>query len=147
MIKEKPHRTPGHGTGHIPGHSTGHTPGHGTGHQTTAGPRPGLERRATREEREAHIRDVVDAAPPSPSPPPPPSPSPSQEDRERTAPPLPERDKRVRHVPQEAFRAEDAGPCEHRVPDPGDCPRCRLADEDVAHLVVLLRCLRRSAAC
>ncbi|MPY55007.1 hypothetical protein [Streptomyces acidicola] len=134
MIKEKPHRSPGHGTGHIPGH--------GTGHQTTAVPRTGLERRATPEEREAHIRDVVDAAPPSPPPP-----SPSQEDRERTVPPLPERDKRVRHAPQEAFRAEDAAPCEHRVPDPGDCPRCRLADEDVAHLVVLLRCLRRSAAC
>ncbi|MEV6589750.1 hypothetical protein [Streptomyces acidicola] len=141
MIKEKPHRSPGHSTGHTPGHDTGHIPGHGTGHQTTAVPRPGLERRAAREEREAHIRDVVDAAPPSPSQ------SQSQEDRERTVPPLPERDKRVRHAPQESFRAEGAAPCEHRVPDPGDCPRCRLADEDVAHLVVLLRCLRRSAAC
>ncbi|GGZ81684.1 hypothetical protein [Streptomyces bluensis] len=73
-------------------------------------------------------------------------PQPSQEDGERTVPPLPERDKRVRRTPQEASRAGDAAPCEHRAPDPGDCPRCRLADEDVAHLVVLLRCLRRSAA-
>lgn len=74
-----------------------------------------------------------------------------------TAKPLPGRERRVApeerearertcRAPEEAFRAGNAAPCEHQAPDPDDCPRCRLADEEVAHLVVLLRCLRRSAA-
>ncbi|MFJ9377754.1 hypothetical protein [Streptomyces sp. NPDC101455] len=39
----------------------------------------------------------------------------------------------------EAFEAGFKAPCEHLVPDPNDCPRCRLTEAEIRRLVVLLR--------
>lgn len=40
---------------------------------------------------------------------------------------------------EEAFQAGWDAPCEHGVPNPVDCPRCRLTPEEIAVLVVLHR--------
>lgn len=39
----------------------------------------------------------------------------------------------------EAFDAGFEAPCEHRVPDPNDCPECRLTGDEIRRLAVLLR--------
>lgn len=46
---------------------------------------------------------------------------------------------RVCLTPDEAFEAGFAEPCEHNVPDPEDCSRCRLTSAEVHRLVVLLQ--------
>ncbi|MGW6292425.1 hypothetical protein [Streptomyces sp. NPDC055058] len=43
------------------------------------------------------------------------------------------------HTPVEAFQAGYDEPCEHGVPDPADCPGCRLTDSEIARLAVLHR--------
>lgn len=82
-----------------------------------AAPLPVRERRGAPEERATRIRAVADSGP-------------------------------NHQTPDEAFRAgyAAAAPCEHEVHDPTDCPRCPLTDAEIAHLGVLLRGLRRSAA-
>lgn len=42
-------------------------------------------------------------------------------------------------TPDEAFEAGFSEPCEHRVPDPNDCPKCRLSEAEIRRLAVLLR--------
>lgn len=42
-------------------------------------------------------------------------------------------------TPEEAFEAGFAEPCEHQVPDPSDCPKCRLTEAEIRRLAVLLR--------
>ena len=39
----------------------------------------------------------------------------------------------------QAFEAGFSEACEHNVPDPVDCPRCRLTDAEIGRLVVLLQ--------
>ncbi|MET9089652.1 hypothetical protein ABZX77_48680 [Streptomyces sp. NPDC004237] len=39
----------------------------------------------------------------------------------------------------EAFTAGFEEPCEHRVPNPNDCSRCRLSEAEVRRLAVLVR--------
>jgi hypothetical protein len=39
----------------------------------------------------------------------------------------------------ESFQAGWEAPCEHGVPDPNRCPRCRLTDEEIRRLAVLHR--------
>jgi hypothetical protein len=39
----------------------------------------------------------------------------------------------------EAFEAGFTAPCEHGVPLPRDCPRCRLTDAEISRLAVLHR--------
>lgn len=39
----------------------------------------------------------------------------------------------------EAFEAGFEEPCEHQVPNPNDCPACRLSAAEIRRLVVLLR--------
>lgn len=46
---------------------------------------------------------------------------------------------RICRTAEEAFQAGFEAPCEHLVPDPNDCPRCRLTDDEVARLAVLHR--------
>ncbi|NEB00590.1 hypothetical protein [Streptomyces sp. SID13726] len=38
-----------------------------------------------------------------------------------------------------AFLAGFEEPCEHLVPDPNDCPKCRLTEAEIRRLAVLLR--------
>lgn len=40
---------------------------------------------------------------------------------------------------QEAFEAGFQEACEHRVPDPNDCPACRLSEAEIRRLAVLLQ--------
>lgn len=40
---------------------------------------------------------------------------------------------------QAAFEAGFEEACEHRVPDPNDCPDCRLSEAEIRRLAVLLR--------
>ena len=40
---------------------------------------------------------------------------------------------------EQAFDAGFAEPCEHLVPNPNDCSRCRLTDAEIGRLVVLLQ--------
>lgn len=46
---------------------------------------------------------------------------------------------RICHSPQAAFEAGFAEACEHRVPDPTTCPKCRLTEAEIRRLAVLLR--------
>ncbi|WP_329597793.1 hypothetical protein OIE43_18970 [Streptomyces pseudovenezuelae] len=46
---------------------------------------------------------------------------------------------RICLTPEEAFEAGFEEPCEHLVPDPSDCPSCRLTEAEIRRLVVLLR--------
>lgn len=46
---------------------------------------------------------------------------------------------RICRTPDEAFEAGFEEPCEHQVPDPEDCPKCRLTEAEIGRLVVLLR--------
>lgn len=39
----------------------------------------------------------------------------------------------------EAFEAGFNEPCAHDVPDPEDCPGCRLTDTEIGRLAVLLQ--------
>ncbi|MFI2437443.1 hypothetical protein [Streptomyces sp. NPDC018693] len=39
----------------------------------------------------------------------------------------------------EAFEAGFEEPCQHLVPDPNDCPDCRLSAAEIRRLAVLLR--------
>ncbi|MFI1030775.1 hypothetical protein [Streptomyces sp. NPDC020951] len=41
--------------------------------------------------------------------------------------------------PEEAFEAGFEEPCEHLVPNPADCPDCRLTAAEISRLSVLLR--------
>ncbi|MFM9645676.1 hypothetical protein ACKI1S_05945 [Streptomyces galilaeus] len=41
--------------------------------------------------------------------------------------------------PDEAFEAGFEAPCEHLVPNPNDCPECRLSGAEIRRLAVLLR--------
>lgn len=46
-------------------------------------------------------------------------------------------------TPEEAFQAGWDAPCEHGVPDPVDCPGCRLKPEEITRIAILFRpCLR-----
>lgn len=38
---------------------------------------------------------------------------------------------------EEAFQQGYDEPCEHGVPDPNDCPKCRLTPEEITRLAVL----------
>lgn len=42
-------------------------------------------------------------------------------------------------TPDQAFEAGFSEPCEHLVPDPNDCPQCRLTEAEIRRLAVLLR--------
>jgi hypothetical protein len=42
-------------------------------------------------------------------------------------------------TPDEAFEAGFNEPCQHGIPDPEDCQRCRLTDAEICRLVVLLQ--------
>ncbi|MCM2424252.1 hypothetical protein, partial [Streptomyces sp. RKAG293] len=44
------------------------------------------------------------------------------------------------------FWAGYNAPCEHGVPNPVDCPDCRLAPEEIEHLVAMHRPYLRLAA-
>ncbi|MFE3855265.1 hypothetical protein ACFXPN_29555 [Streptomyces griseorubiginosus] len=46
---------------------------------------------------------------------------------------------RICLTPQQAFEAGFEEPCEHQVPDPNDCPTCRLTGAEIRRLAVLLR--------
>ncbi|MFJ4551018.1 hypothetical protein ACIP4X_17625 [Streptomyces sp. NPDC088817] len=46
---------------------------------------------------------------------------------------------RICRTAADAFQAGWDAPCEHKVPDPGDCPDCALTDTEIAQLAVLLR--------
>lgn len=46
---------------------------------------------------------------------------------------------RICRTADEAFQAGFEEPCEHQVPDPEDCPQCRLTEAEIGRLVVLLR--------
>lgn len=46
---------------------------------------------------------------------------------------------RVCLTPDQAFDAGFAEPCEHNVPDPEDCSRCRLTITEIQRLSVLFR--------
>ncbi|MFJ8140618.1 hypothetical protein [Streptomyces sp. NPDC096013] len=39
----------------------------------------------------------------------------------------------------EAFQAGFEEPCQHLVPDPNDCPKCRLTEAEIRRVAVLLR--------
>ncbi|MEV6544431.1 hypothetical protein [Streptomyces sp. NPDC051665] len=39
----------------------------------------------------------------------------------------------------QAFEAGFEEPCQHLVPDPNDCPDCRLTEAEIRRLAVLLR--------
>lgn len=54
--------------------------------------------------------------------------------------------RRICRTPQEAFEAGFNAPCEHLVPDPNDCPRCRLTEAEIRRLAVLLRRRPQTAA-
>lgn len=41
-------------------------------------------------------------------------------------------------TPEEAFQAGWDAPCEHGIPDPTECPECRLTPEEITRLAVLL---------
>lgn len=41
-------------------------------------------------------------------------------------------------TPEQAFAVGFEEPCEHLVPDPNDCPKCRLSVSEIRRLVVLL---------
>lgn len=45
----------------------------------------------------------------------------------------------VCQTPEEAFRLGFEEPCAHGLPDPDDCPNCRLTDAEIGRLVVLLK--------
>lgn len=45
---------------------------------------------------------------------------------------------RICRTAADAFQAGWDAPCEHHIPDPGDCPECALTDAEIAQLVVLL---------
>ena len=42
-------------------------------------------------------------------------------------------------TPDQAFQAGYDEPCVHQVPNPSDCPDCRLTDDEIARLAVLNR--------
>lgn len=42
-------------------------------------------------------------------------------------------------TPEEAFRAGWEAPCEHGVQNPGDCSGCRLTQEEIARIALLMR--------
>jgi hypothetical protein len=42
-------------------------------------------------------------------------------------------------TPEEAFQAGWDAPCEHGVPNPVDCPGCRLTPEEIRLLVAMHR--------
>jgi hypothetical protein len=46
---------------------------------------------------------------------------------------------------EEAFQAGWDAPCEHNVPNPVDCPGCRLTPEEAAALALLHRPYLQSA--
>ncbi len=46
---------------------------------------------------------------------------------------------RICLTPDEAFEAGFNEPCEHGIPDPQDCPGCRLTGAEIGRLVVLLQ--------
>lgn len=46
---------------------------------------------------------------------------------------------RICLTPDEAFAAGYEEPCEHLVPDPNQCPTCRLSGDEIRRLAVLLR--------
>lgn len=48
-------------------------------------------------------------------------------------------------TPEEALQAGLDAPCEHGIPNPVDCPKCRLTPEEIAFLVGLLGPSFRSA--
>ena len=41
-------------------------------------------------------------------------------------------------TPEEAFQAGWDSPCEHGIPDPVDCPDCRLTPEEITCFAALL---------
>jgi hypothetical protein len=45
---------------------------------------------------------------------------------------------RICLTPDDAFEAGYTEPCEHLVPDPEDCPQCRLTDAEIGRLAALL---------
>ena len=47
--------------------------------------------------------------------------------------------RRICLTPDEAFEVGFEEPCEHSVPDPNDCPGCRLSGDEIRRLAVLLR--------
>ncbi|GAA2107566.1 hypothetical protein [Streptomyces synnematoformans] len=47
-------------------------------------------------------------------------------------------------TPDEAFQAGWDAPCEHGVPVPDDCPRCRLTGAEIGRLAVLWEPVLRS---
>ncbi|WP_406730776.1 hypothetical protein [Streptomyces sp. NBC_01794] len=44
---------------------------------------------------------------------------------------------KVCRTAEEAFWAGYNAPCEHDVPDPNDCPYCRLTDAEIGRMTVL----------
>jgi hypothetical protein len=40
---------------------------------------------------------------------------------------------------EDAFQAGLNAPCEHNIPNPVDCPDCRLTPAEIEHLVVMHR--------
>lgn len=46
---------------------------------------------------------------------------------------------RICLTPDEAFEAGFEEACEHSVPDPNDCPHCRLSVAEIRRFAVLLR--------
>jgi len=49
-------------------------------------------------------------------------------------------------TPEEAFQAGLNSPCEHGVPKPPDCPKCRLTPEETTRLALLLGPVMRAMA-
>lgn len=47
---------------------------------------------------------------------------------------------------EDAFQAGWDAPCEHGIPDPVDCPRCRLTPEEITRLAILLGPVMRARA-
>jgi hypothetical protein len=47
--------------------------------------------------------------------------------------------RRICLTPDEAFEVGFEEPCEHSVPDPTDCPHCRLSVAEIRRFAVLLR--------
>ncbi|MFF7521216.1 hypothetical protein [Streptomyces pseudovenezuelae] len=46
---------------------------------------------------------------------------------------------RICLTPEQAFEVGFDEPCEHLVPDPNDCSKCRLTEAEIRRLAVLLR--------
>lgn len=48
-------------------------------------------------------------------------------------------------TPEEAFQAGWDSLCEHGVPDPADCPGCRLTPDETTRIAALMRPYLRNA--